>query len=55
MCKAMEDMRNEAVAKERRAIAVSLWNDGIQDMERIARLTKLSLEEVQKTIGTKAS
>lgn len=36
-----------------KTIAISIWNDGIQDIERIARLTNLSLKEVRKAIGMK--
>ncbi len=33
----------------------SLWADGIRDMERISKLTKLSIEEVKKLIEGKSA
>lgn len=59
MCRVMEEMRDQAAAaakmEERKAIAVSLWNDGIQDVDRIARLTNLSSENVREAIGIKSA
>lgn len=51
MCKAMEDMRNEAALAKSYEIAKALWNDGMHDLERIARLVKLSLEQVKEALG----
>lgn len=47
MCKLMEDYGNKIVHSERKDFAVELWNDGMRDMEKIAKLTKLSLDEVK--------
>lgn len=52
MCKAMEDMRNEAVLEDRKTIAISLLALGKLSYEEIAKCSKLSLEEVQKLTGT---
>ncbi len=46
MCRAMEEL----VEKEKIEIAISLWQDGIRDVSRIARLTKLAVEKVEKAL-----
>lgn len=51
MCKAMEDMRNEVALAKSYEIAKALWDDGVQDLERIARIVKLTLEQVKEAIG----
>ena len=43
-CQIMEDYAD----KRAKLIAVELWKDGIRDVEKIAKLTKLSLDEVKK-------
>jgi len=52
-------MRDQTAAaakmEERKAIAVSLWDEGIRDVEMIARTTKLTTEEVRKVIGIKSA
>ena len=52
MCKLMEDYaekRAREAAKDTSInVAVELWNDGMRDMEKIAKLTKLPLDEVKK-------
>lgn len=71
MCKLMEDYaekRAKEAAKEaareaaRKAardssinFAVELWNDGMRDMEKIAKLTKLPLDEVKKLFEGKSA
>lgn len=59
MCKLMEDyiekrvkeMVAEAARKAAKDtsinVAVELWNDGMRDMEKIAKLTKLTIDEVK--------
>ena len=48
MCKAMEDMRNEARLEERKEIACSLLVDGELSYEKIAKHTGFTVEEIQK-------
>lgn len=59
MCKIMEEMRDQAATaakmEERRIFAVSLWNDGMKDVERIARLANMTSEEVREVVGIKTA
>ena len=63
MCKLMEDYaekRAKEAAKEAARdssinFAVELWNDGMRDMEKIAKLTKLPLDEVKKLFEGKSA
>ena len=59
MCKLMEDYAEkrarEAARESSVSIAVELWNDGIYDMEKIAKLTKLPLDEVKKLFEGKTA
>ena len=63
MCKLMEDYAEkrakEAARKAARDssinFAVELWNDGMRDMEKIAKLTKLPLDEVKKLFEGKSA
>ena len=59
MCKLMEDYAEKRAiraANERSiSMAMELWNDGMCDMEKIARLTKLPLDEVKKLFDTKSA
>jgi hypothetical protein len=59
MCKLMEDYsekRARAAANERSvSMATELWNDGMRDMEKIAKLTKLPLDEVKKLFEGKTA
>lgn len=48
MCKAMEDMRNEAVLAERKEIARTFILMGELSYEKIAKGTKLTIEEIEK-------
>ncbi|GFI40682.1 hypothetical protein IMSAGC017_00717 [Thomasclavelia cocleata] len=47
MCKSMEDMRNEAILRERRKIAAAMIEAGRYALEELCALCGLSLEEVQ--------
>ena len=63
MCKLMEDYADkrarkaaETAARERSInMATGLWNAGMRDKEKIARLTKLPLDEVKKLFDTKSA
>ncbi len=52
MCKIVDEFAAKQAKKarieEKRTIAIELWNDGIRDIERIAKLTKLPLDEVKE-------
>lgn len=48
MCKAMEDMRNEAAKKKAIDIALAMISAGKYALEEIATLCGLSLEEVNR-------
>ncbi len=50
MSRAVEEMRNQERLETKYEIALLLWEDGIHDLERIARLTKLSLEDVKEAV-----
>jgi ABC-type taurine transport system substrate-binding protein len=46
----------EKAANERSvSMATELWNDGMRDMEKIAKLTKLPLDEVKKLFEGKTA
>ena len=49
MCELMENYAKET-AKE---IAVNLWNSGFKDIQQIANITKLSLDEVKELLADK--
>ena len=59
MCKTMEEYAEKrairAVNERSISIAMELWNDGMRDIEKIARLTKLPLDEVKKLFDTKSA
>ena len=48
MCKAMEEMRNEAAEKERVQIAIDMIKDGQLSFEKIALYTKLTVEKIKE-------
>ncbi len=52
MCKIVDEFAARQAEKvrieEKRTIAIELWNDGIRDIERIAKLTKLPIDEVKE-------
>lgn len=45
----------EAAAAKSKKIAVELWNDGMRDIEKIARVTELPLDEVKKLFEGKTA
>ncbi len=47
MCEAIEDMRNEAVMDERKDVARRLLKMGGMALDKIAGISKLSIEEVR--------
>lgn len=53
MCKAMEDMRNEAVMDERKDVACRLLKMGGMTLDKIAEISKLSIEEVRMLASQK--
>ena len=59
MCKIMEDYaekRAKLAADERSmSMAHELWNDGLHDFEKIAKLTKLPISEVKKLFEGKTA
>ncbi len=48
MCKAMEEMRNEAAEKERVQIAIDMIKDGQLSFEKISLYTKLTVEKLKE-------
>lgn len=54
MYRTIEEMCDEIRMQVRKETAASLWNEGIRDVELIARSTKLSFEEVRGAIGIKS-
>ena len=54
MCKAMEEMRNEAVKEERVEVARQLLELGKLSYEEIAKIAKMTTDEV-KALDEKAS
>ena len=55
MCKAMEDMRNEAAKMKAVHIARLMLDDGKLSHEDIAAYTELTIEEVEKIASKKKS
>ena len=47
MCKVMEDMRNEAVEKDRIQNAIEMLKDGLS-IEKIAKYSQLAIERVKE-------
>lgn len=47
MCKAMEEMRNEAVKEERVEVARQLLELGKLSYKEIAKIAKMTIEEVK--------
>ncbi|WP_156922960.1 nuclease [Eubacterium xylanophilum] len=54
MCKAMEDMRNEAVERERIKNAKRMLEDGL-DLEKVAEYSGLPIEKVRELSGSKGA
>ncbi len=48
MCRAMEDMRNQAVLESMKAVACRMLEAGKYSLEEIAKMTELPLGEVEK-------
>ena len=53
MCKAMEEMRNEAVEKDRIENAMKMIKDGKLSVEKIAEYTSLALDKVKELASPK--
>lgn len=51
----MEDYAEKRAREVARDFAIELWNDGMHDMEKIAKLTKLPLDEVKKLFEGKTA
>ena len=54
MCKAMEDMRNEAAERRSFEIALKMLADGLE-IEKIAEYSGLSLEKVKELAEQKSA
>lgn len=48
MCRAMEDMRNQAALERVKAVVYRMLAAGKYSLEEIADMTELSLDEVKK-------
>ena len=59
MCKLVEDYGEKRAKQAQNELAISfaieLWNDGIRDMEKIAKMSKLPLDEVKKLFEGKTA
>ena len=55
MCKALEDMRNEAVEKDRIENAMTMIKDGKLSLEKIAEYTSLALDKVRELAAPKVA
>ena len=55
MCKAMEDMRNEAVMRDRIENAIKMIESGKLSLEDIAVFSSLPLEKVRELAGEKTA
>ncbi len=59
MCKTMEEYAEKRAiraANERSiSMAMELWNDGMRDIEKIAKFTKLPLKDVKKLFEGKTA
>lgn len=55
MCKLMEDYVEKRAREVAIDCAVELWNEGIRDMEKISKITKLHLDEVKKLFEGKTA
>ena len=47
MCKVMEDMRNEAVEKDRIQNAIEMLKDGLS-IEKVAQYSRLAIDRVKE-------
>ncbi len=50
MCKLMEDYGEKIIKRSKMEIALNLWNSGIRDLQQIASVTNLSIDEVKELI-----
>nr|WP_294574171.1 hypothetical protein [uncultured Anaerostipes sp.] len=48
MCKVMEDMVLEEITENKKEIALSMINDGVLSLEKIASYVGLTVEEIKK-------
>ena len=48
MCKVMEDMVLEEITENKKEIALSMINDGVLSLEKIASYVGLTVEEIMK-------
>ncbi len=59
MCELMENYARkhakEYIKENAKEIAVNLWNSGFKDMQQIANITKLSLDEVKELLADKTA
>ena len=55
MCKAMEDMRNEAVERDRIENALTMIKDGNLSLEKISEYTKLAMDKVKELATPKVA
>ena len=55
MCRALEEMREQERLETKYEFVNSLWEDGIRDLERIAKLTKLTLDNVKEALKMKTA
>ena len=53
MCKVMEDMRKEAVEKDRIQNDIEMLKDGVS-IEKVARYTRLAIERVKELAAPQA-
>ncbi|MCR4702411.1 MAG: hypothetical protein K5665_01980 [Saccharofermentans sp.] len=55
MCDILDEMRNEAVEKDRIENAKKMINDGSLSLEKIAEFSGLSIEKVRELAGNKSA
>ena len=55
MCKAMEDMRNEAALRRSKEIAMRMIKDGTLSLEKIAEFSGLALEVIKEIAQQKTA
>ena len=55
MCKAIEDMRNDAIKADRKRIVLELLKDNVLTHEQIAKYIGLSLDDVKELAGEKSA
>ena len=50
MQKIIDRERYDADIKARMNVALNLWSEGVHDLDKISRTTKLSIEQVKRAI-----